>query len=104
MTQLSDEELKQELLRQSHALYGIVGMGGFFAPLAQQYDKNRTPGYPQANTICRRYGLSENDRAGWHYVIQALGFAVPEGEELHNYFLRRREITRLLPAQTKPTP
>ena len=94
MIQLSDDDLKQELLRQSHAIYGIVGMGGFFAPLAQQYDVNRQAGWPEHRTILRLYGLPIKDRAGWHYVIQALGFAVPEGEELHNFYLRRREINR----------
>lgn len=70
---LSDEDIRRELLRQSEKMFGGIGMGGKVGPAKAQYDRNRPKGWPHSKSVLRIFGLPLNP-GGWGRLLKAYGF------------------------------
>lgn len=88
--ELSNDDIYDELLDQSHDLFGAMGLGGQLGPLMDEYRKERPPDWPDPRSLLRAYGL-QPVASGWHKLLEGFGLAAPTLSDVQVAVLRRRE-------------
>ncbi len=86
----SNDDIRGELLAQSHVLYGDAGLGGSLGPLKEQFDRYRPEGWPYSGALLRMFGLMKNAE-GWRFLLQSFGFMPADCSEVQTSSQRRKE-------------
>lgn len=76
MISIDNDALGRELLTQSHALFGAIGLGGKVGPTKQQYNRIRPEGWPHSETISKMYHLTKRAE-GWNHLLGMFGLVPP---------------------------
>jgi hypothetical protein len=84
-----DDEIKDELVTQSHDLFKEIGLGGVVGPAMYQFDKERPDHWPYSQTILKWFGYTKNAE-GWRCLLRAFGFVPPTPSDIQASAHRRR--------------
>lgn len=89
----SNQELRVELLRLSHVIFGCIGMGGYLGPTSRHYRRLRMPCFPWDGYLLDMYGLPRST-VGWSHLLECFDLMPPTLSETWQASWRKREIER----------
>lgn len=98
----SNDELRAELLRQSHEIFDCIGLGGVLGPNKFKYDQLRLPCMPAYKYLLAMYALPRTT-AGWSWLLIQFDLTPPTLSESKEAWLRKEEILlcRMISTQYK---
>lgn len=96
----SNDEVRAELMRQSHYVYGPIGLGGILGPTKHAYYVLRSPTMPGWRYLLDMYCLPRT-AAGWSHMLLCFDLEPPTHREYQEAWWKRKELSCLTNGHTR---